>query len=58
MKPKELLKPGCWALVSTAFVAIVMAGGAERPAVRTLDLFYARLVATVGVKLVVLMGYQ
>jgi len=35
-----------------------MAGGAERPAVQTLDLFYARLVATVGVKLVVSMGYQ
>ena len=29
----------CWALVSTAFVAIVTAGGAERPALRTFDSF-------------------
>ena len=36
-RPKNIMR--CWALVSTAFVAIVMAGGAERPAVRTFDLF-------------------
>ena len=31
----------CWGLVSTALVAIDMVGGAERPAVRTFDFFYA-----------------
>jgi hypothetical protein len=29
----------CWAFVSIAIVAIVTAGGAERPAVRTFDCF-------------------
>ena len=33
-------------MVSTAFVAIDMVGGAERPAVRTFDFFYARDVET------------